>query len=477
MQIKAIAVALALSQATTLVSAAGSSVADTYWRSFKSPVDPNNVVLPSIPQTTLHNPTKECTYYETPASFNFDPKEWPTTWETATSNGMSKTKEFLDLYNSIDWKSMPNIPVRKVGADGGLDMSGYDSSDPDCWWSATTCTKPKHANVNEDIYSCPEPETWGLTYDDGPNCSHNAFYDFLQEKKLKASMFYSGSNAMNWPLGALRGIKDGHHIADHTWSHQLMTTLTNEEVLAELYYTQKAIKLTTGVTPRHWRPAFGDVDDRVRWIATQLGLTTILWDLDTDDWAAGSSETLSQVESTYEKFIKMGTDGVYAKSGNIVLTHEIDGTTMELAMKYLPKIQTAYKHVVDIATCASITNPYFEDNVVFPTFATYASTGATGGQPSTGKSAVAGNGSSGSLSASASASASASGKASAAASGTAAAVSKAAASKAVTPAGSASKAESTISSASQSNTIDSGAFSVGPNVVGIAVLAIFALVF
>jgi hypothetical protein len=33
-----------------------------------------------------------------------------------------------------------------------------------------------------------------------------------------------------------------------------MTTLSNQEVLAELYYTQKAIKLITGVTPLHWRP-------------------------------------------------------------------------------------------------------------------------------------------------------------------------------------------------------------------------------
>jgi hypothetical protein len=33
-----------------------------------------------------------------------------------------------------------------------------------------------------------------------------------------------------------------------------MTTLTNQEVLAELYYTQKAIKLATGLTPRYWRP-------------------------------------------------------------------------------------------------------------------------------------------------------------------------------------------------------------------------------
>lgn len=351
-------------------AAASSSFAiGDYWKNFKSQVDPHNITIASIPQTTSLDPATECTYYQPPSNFVFNAKEWPNLWETATSNGMTNTAEFKAVYNAIDWTKAPNIAVRKHDANGALVMTGYDQSkDPDCWWSASTCTKPKLAGVNEDIYACPEPETWGLTYDDGPNCSHNAFYDYLESQKLKASMFYIGSNVVNWPYGAQRGQKAGHHIADHTWSHQLMTTLTNTEVLAELYYTQKAIKMVTGVTPKHWRPAFGDVDDRVRWIATQLGLTTILWNLDTGDWAAGTSETLDTVKKTYEDFIAMGSNGTFKNSGQIVLTHEIDNTTMALAMDFLPKIQAAYKNVIDVATCMNITNPYQEDTVTFAPF-------------------------------------------------------------------------------------------------------------
>lgn len=69
---------------------------------------------------------------------------------------------------------------------------------------------------------------------------------------LAVAMFYIGSNVVAWPYGALRGVKDGHHIAGHTWSHKMMTTLTNQEILAELYYTAKAIKYVTGITPRYW---------------------------------------------------------------------------------------------------------------------------------------------------------------------------------------------------------------------------------
>lgn len=83
-------------------------------------------------------------------------------------------------------------------------------------------------------------------------------------------MFYIGSNVLAWPYGALRGVKDGHHIAGHTWSHKLMTTLTNQEVLAELYYSTKAIKYVTGLTPLYWRPVSVSFD-----ILMTIGYTNI----------------------------------------------------------------------------------------------------------------------------------------------------------------------------------------------------------
>lgn len=57
----------------------------------------------------------------------------------------------------------------------------------------------------------------------------------------------------------------------------------------------------------------------------------------------------------------MGTNGTFADSGNIVLTHEINNTTMSLAVEYLPQITSAYKQVIDVATCYNISYPYFED--------------------------------------------------------------------------------------------------------------------
>ncbi|KAF9335933.1 chitin deacetylase [Podila minutissima] len=93
------------------------------------------------------------------------------------------------------------------------------------------------------------------------------------------------SRAVSYPESLRRAYNEGHQIAIHTWSHHSMTSLSNEQVVAELRWTEKAIFSIIGVTPLWWRPPFGDVDNRVRAIATQLGYKTSIWtqDFDTND--------------------------------------------------------------------------------------------------------------------------------------------------------------------------------------------------
>jgi hypothetical protein len=62
-------------------------------------------------------------------------------------------------------------------------------SDPDCWWTWQGCTQPDPSlNIPADLYDIPTPNTLSLTIDDGPNCSQNAFYDFLRQQNQKVSM-------------------------------------------------------------------------------------------------------------------------------------------------------------------------------------------------------------------------------------------------------------------------------------------------
>lgn len=317
---------------------------------------------------TNTNAAQECTAYYVEALSAIS-SSFPTVWETATI--VSGDTEANSVWTAIQNSGIIPSDVAQKGTGGKGDFTGITysaSSDPDCWWTESNCVTPKHKGIPDDIWQCAEPDTWGLTFDDGPNCSHNAFYDFLQTQNQKATLFYIGSNVMDWPLEAERGIVEGHHVCVHTWSHQYMTQLTDEEVFAELYYTGKIIKDVTGVTPRCWRPPYGDVDDRVRAIATGLGMSTNLWSSDTDDWqvAPQGTEPTASIKANYNSII--GED--YSQHGNIVLTHEIDASTMELMIEMYPTIKQHFKYIVPITACMNITNPYPED-LTYPNFASY----------------------------------------------------------------------------------------------------------
>jgi len=54
-------------------------------------------------------------------------------------------------------------------------------------------------------------------------------------------------------------------------------------MLEELRRTQRAVYDLTGHIPRYFRPPFGEVDNRVAWIASQADLVTLNFDLPSGD--------------------------------------------------------------------------------------------------------------------------------------------------------------------------------------------------
>lgn len=147
-----------------------------------------------------------------------------------------------------------------------------------------------------------------------------------------------------------------------------MTTQTNAQVVAELYWTLKAIKEATGVTSKCWRPPQGDVDDRVRSIAWQMGMRTILWDEDTNDWdmpaPGGGNLAPKKVDAYFQNLINNEKAGKY-NTGHIVLEHELNSATVNMSMFWMPKIQKVF-NVIPALSCNNIAQPYWEENFVYP---------------------------------------------------------------------------------------------------------------
>ena len=175
-----------------------------------------------------------------------------------------------------------------------------------------------------------------------------------------------------------------------------MTTQSNIKIVAELYWTLKAIKEATGVTPKCWRPPQGDGDDRVRSIAWQMGMRTILWNEDTNDWDMvepmnGGNLSPKKVDGYFQGWINAQKAGKL-KTGILVLEHELNRATVNMTMHWLPTLQKTF-NVVPALTCAGITEPYWESGFVYPSdnTPTKTSTATSGATPTSGSQCTSGS--------------------------------------------------------------------------------------
>jgi len=324
-------------------------------------------------EAAITDPNQECIPYSYPPVVA-QLSNFPLIWTPATL--LPNDTEGQAKWQSIQASIPTDIPVKgTLAGDFSNFTPTYSPTDPDCWWPAKKCVQPKLSGLPPDIVTMPEPMSLGYGFDDGPNCSHNAFYDFLSQQNQTATMFHIGSNVMDWPYQAQRALADGHQICVHTWSHRYMTAFQSQDAFAELWYALKAIKLVTGVTPKCWRPPYGDVDDRIRAIANTLDLQTVIWMYDSNDWQVGapnSTVTPQQVDSNYESLIESAQNGTFNQQGTIMLMHELTNYTMQETMNFYFKLKSVFHGgMFPIAVGLNETQPYVETNYTVPSYSQY----------------------------------------------------------------------------------------------------------
>ncbi|KAI0308015.1 hypothetical protein B0F90DRAFT_1679448 [Multifurca ochricompacta] len=203
-----------------------------------------------------------------------------------------------------------------------------------CWWTCGGCSR------SSDITTCPQKFTWGLTYDDGPAPYTPDLLNYLDQVNLKSTFFVVGSRAISFPGLLQQEYLKGHQIAVHTWSHPSLTTLSNEEIIAELGWSKKIIKDVLGVVPTMMRPPFGDIDDRVRAICKAMNLIPVLWTrisptatFDTDDFNIhGGVTSVQQVLYNWENILGNVST---INTGFIVLEHDLFQQSVEVATGYI----------------------------------------------------------------------------------------------------------------------------------------------
>ncbi len=255
----------------------------------------------------------------------------------------------------MDFSKVPSAPVNY-----NIDCS--NASNPNvanarasgnCWWTCGGCTR------DSDVTTCPTKNDWGASWDDGPSPYTPLLLDYFDQNQIKATFFVVGSRVLSRPQMLQAEYASGHQISVHTWSHTALTTQTNEQIVAELGWTRKVIKDVLGVSPNTMRAPYGDLDDRVRAIALQMGLTPIQWTTspqgliyDTNDWKIGAG-TVSAANSAYA-FEQIIRNGPNLNTGYIVLAHDLYEQSVDLSIKViLPFVQqfTPKQSLMPIVQC------------------------------------------------------------------------------------------------------------------------------
>ncbi|KAJ9126212.1 hypothetical protein QFC24_001935 [Naganishia onofrii] len=183
------------------------------------------------------------------------------------------------------------------------------------------CSFPNGCNKASDFYNAPDG-VLALSFDDGPTAATTNLTNFIKKNQISASHNMIGSHIVELPTQFQQIIASGGHLSVHTWSHMHNSALTDEQILAEIGWCMQVIYDNSGLVPKFWRPPYGDLDNRVRFIAENVfNLITVTWNRDSRDWA---------IPSLFDQTVQKSVDEVRSyvngskSPGMNILEHELN---------------------------------------------------------------------------------------------------------------------------------------------------------
>jgi peptidoglycan/xylan/chitin deacetylase (PgdA/CDA1 family) len=123
-----------------------------------------------------------------------------------------------------------------------------------------------------------------LTFDDGPGPYTPELLSVLERFHVHATFFVIGEMLRYFSASAVRELKDGDVIGDHTETHPEMATLSAHDQYEELFEQIARIELLGGPRPELFRPPYGSFDATTMHELRRLHLLMVLWSVDTDDY-------------------------------------------------------------------------------------------------------------------------------------------------------------------------------------------------
>lgn len=193
--------------------------------------------------------------------------------------------------------------------------------------------KTSEANLNISDMKGTIPRV-ALTFDDGPSTKYTEkLLKGLKKRGVKATFFLTGERIPYSKKIVKRMKKDGHIIGNHTYTHIDLAKTGYNEAKKEIEDTNNAIMEITGEKPKFLRPPYGDWNEK---LLEETDMSIVLWSVDPEDWKDRNADVVAKrvIKST--------------RPGDIILLHDIFGTSVDAALKIVDELQSKGYHFVTV---------------------------------------------------------------------------------------------------------------------------------
>lgn len=199
----------------------------------------------------------------------------------------------------------------------------------------------------------PDKPMIALTFDDGPSKFTMQLLEQLNAYGAKATFFLVGENIDDYPDTIKKMQEIGCEFGNHTMNHARLTTLTDDEALAQIQGTNAELQAVINDGTKLLRPPYGSEDER---IATISGSPLIMWSVDTNDWENKDATAVR------EHVLNV------VKDGDVVLMHDIHETTVQAAIELIPQLIEQGYQLVTISEMAEARGVTMESGVKYYQF-------------------------------------------------------------------------------------------------------------
>lgn len=159
-----------------------------------------------------------------------------------------------------------------------------------------------------------------LTFDDGPDPTYTPqVLALLERYQVKATFCLVGQQAAAHPELVRAIAAAGHTLCNHSWSHDLtLGSRSRTTIRTDLSRTNAAIRAAVpGARIVYYRQPGGAWTSTVVGTAWELGMTSLHWDVDPQDWNRPGAGNIAST-------VTAGT-----RAGSIVLMHDAGGNRQQ----------------------------------------------------------------------------------------------------------------------------------------------------